>query len=137
MSLLNQIKEQQLNARKNGQKEAAMLLTTLLAEATSVGKNAGNRETSDAETVAVIKKFIKNIDETISALSQRNQDFSKFAQEKQILEAFLPKQLSEDELQAIAKTQNSMPEFMKHLKENFNGQYDGKLASTVAKKIFS
>ncbi len=137
MSLLNKIKEQQLNSRKNGEKEAAMLLTTLLGEASSVGKNAGNRETTDAETVAVIKKFIKNIDETISALSQHNQDFSKFSNEKQILEAFLPKQLSEYELNNIAKTQKSMPEFMKYLKENFSGQYDGKLASSVAKKVFS
>ncbi len=137
MNLLTQIKEQQITARKNGDKEAALLLTTLLGEASAVGKNAGNRETTDAETIAVIKKFIKNIDETINALAERKMDFSNLEAEVKILEVFLPKQLNEDELQKIAKTQKSMPEFMKHLKENFSGQYDGKLASMVAKKVFN
>ncbi len=135
MTLIAQIKEKQINARKSGSKEAS-LLTTLLGEAAAVGKNAGNRETTDAEVVAVVKKFIKNIDETISALSSRNQDSSAFVAEKKVLEEFLPKQLSEDELKKIAAGRSSMPDFMKYLKEQFNGQYDGKLASSVAKTVF-
>lgn len=136
MSLINQIKTQQLEARKNSS-ESASLLTTLLSEAVNIGKNNGNRETNDAEVVAVVKKFIKNIDETVSALTTRNQDASKFLKEKAVLETFLPKQLTENELTEIAKTKNGMPDFMKFLKENHNGQYDGKLASTVAKTVFS
>ena len=135
MTLIAQIKEKQINARKSGNKEAS-LLTTLLGEASAVGKNAGNRETTDAEVVAVVKKFIKNIDETISALSSRNQDPSAFVAEKKVLEEFLPKQLSEDELKKIAASRSGMPDFMKYLKEQFNGQYDGKLASSVAKTVF-
>lgn len=136
MSLIDQIKTQQLEARKNSS-ESASLLTTLLSEAVNIGKNNGNRETTDAEVVAVVKKFIKNIDETVSALTTRNQDASKFLNEKAVLETFLPKQLTENELTEIAKTKNGMPDFMKFLKENHNGQYDGKLASTVAKTVFS
>lgn len=136
MSLIDQIKTQQLEARKNSS-ESTSLLTTLLSEAVNIGKNNGNRETTDAEVVAVVKKFIKNIDETVSALTTRNQDASKFLNEKAVLETFLPKQLTENELTEIAKTKNGMPDFMKFLKENHNGQYDGKLASTVAKTVFS
>lgn len=136
MSLINQIKTQQLEARKNSS-ESASLLTTLLSEAVNIGKNNGNRETTDAEVVAVVKKFIKNIDETVNALTARNQDATKFLNEKAVLETFLPNQLTEIELTEIAKTKNSMPDFMKFLKENHNGQYDGKLASTVAKTVFS
>lgn len=135
MTLISKIKEKQINARKSGSKEAS-LLTTLLGEATAVGKNAGNRETNDAEVIAVVKKFIKNIDETITALSSRNQDASAFIAEKTVLEEFLPKQLSEDELKKIAIGRSNMPDFMKYLKEKFNGQYDGKLASSVAKTVF-
>ena len=135
MSLIAQIKEKQVAARKSASKEAS-LLTTLLGEAVAVGKNNGNRETTDAEVVAVVKKFIKNIDETVSALISRNQDFSSFIAEKNVLETFLPKQLSEAELSNIAASRTGMPDFMKFLKENFNGQYDGKLASSVAKKVF-
>ena len=134
MTLMEQIKTRQIAARKAGDPQAP-LLTTLLGEAAMVGKNAG-RETTDQEVVAVVKKFMKNIDETITALQSRNQLFTQFAVEREILEQFLPQQLTESTLFAVAKSQPNMPTFMKHLKENFAGQYDGKLASTIAKQIF-
>jgi hypothetical protein len=58
---MEQIKAKQIAARKSGSADAG-LLTTLLGEAAMVGKNAG-RETTDQEVVAVVKKFVKNIDE--------------------------------------------------------------------------
>lgn len=136
MSLLEQIKNDQITARKASEKTEASLLTTLIGEASAIGKNAGNRETTDAEVIAVIKKFIKNIDETVTALTDRNQDASQFITERNVLERYLPKQLNEAELFKLAASQSSMPEFMKFLKENYAGQYDGKLASTVAKSCY-
>ena len=135
MSLMEAIKVKQLAARKAGAPEAS-LYTTLLGEAGAIGKNAGNRETTDQEVVAVVKKFIKNLDETINALTSRNQDASSFLNERSVLEQFLPLQLTELALQHMAKGYTTMPEFMKHLKENYAGQYDGKLASSVAKAVF-
>ena len=134
MTLMEQIKEKQIIARKSGAADAS-LLTTLLGEAAMVGKNAG-RETTDQEVIAVVKKFIKNIDETVSALSSRGQDAASFLAERSVLERFLPLQLTELALANIAQNHKSMPEFMKFLKENHAGQYDGKLASTVAKNIY-
>ena len=137
MTLIEQIKQKQIAARKAGSAEAS-LLTTLLGEAAMVGKNAG-RETTDQEVVAVVKKFIKfikNIDETVSALSSRGQDAASFLAERSVLERFLPLQLTELALVNIAQNHKSMPEFMKFLKENHAGQYDGKLASIVAKNIY-
>lgn len=135
MSLMEDIKVRQLAARKAGAPEAS-LYTTLLGEAGAIGKNAGNRETTDQEVVAVVKKFIKNLDETITALTSRNQDASAFLNERGVLEQFLPKQMGEEDLVNIAQALPNLPAFMKHLKENFAGQYDGKLASTVAKSIY-
>jgi uncharacterized protein YqeY len=135
MSLMEQIKTEQIAARKAGDSKAS-LLTTLLGEAAMVGKNAG-RETTDQEVVAVVKKFIKNIDETIAALQARNQLYVEFVVEREVLEKYLPQQLNESTLFAVAKNQPNMPAFMKYLKENFPGQYDGKLASTVAKQVFN
>jgi len=136
MTLMEQIKQKQLAARKEGL-PIASLYTTLLGEAAMIGKNAGDRETTDAEVVAVVKKFIKNTNETIDALTTRGQNAEMFVIERMILEEFLPTQLDEARLKDIASTMASMPEFMKHLKENFAGQYDGKLASTVAKTVFA
>lgn len=134
MTLIDEIKQKQIAARKAGSTEAS-LLTTLLGEAAMIGKNAG-RETTDQEVVAVVKKFIKNIDETVSALTSRGQDAASFLAERSVLERFLPLQLTELALVNIAQNHKSMPEFMKFLKENHAGQYDGKLASIVAKKIY-
>jgi len=138
MTLMEQIKAKQIAARKAGalQEREASLLTTLLGEAAMVGKNA-NRETTDQEVVAVVKKFVKNIDETITALSSRNQDASAFMVERKILEQFLPVQMTEQAIQNVAEQFTSMPEFMKYMKENYAGQYDGKVASTIAKTVFA
>lgn len=133
-SLMNAIKEKQIAARKAGTVDAS-LLTTLLGEAAMVGKNAG-RETTDTEVVAVVKKFIKNIDETVQALTSRGQDAAAYANERTILEQFLPQQLTELKLKQLAETHSSMPNFMKFLKDNYTGQYDGRLASTVAREVF-
>jgi uncharacterized protein YqeY len=131
---MEQIKAEQITARKAGTADAR-LLTTLLGEAAMVGKNAG-RETTDQEVVAVVKKFVKNIDETITALTSRNQDAIAFFVERRVLEQFLPVQMTETDIRNVATQFTSMPEFMKYMKVNYAGQYDGKLASTVAKAVF-
>jgi len=140
MSLMNEIREKQIQARKE-KSEFASLYTTLLGEAALVGKNAGNRETTDQEVIGVVKKFIKNIDEMLVALTSRldvnNVAISNAKFEKILLEQFLPKQLSEDELKDLATGRESLPDSMKYLKEHYPGLYDGKLSSAVAKSVFN
>ena len=136
MSIVNQIREKSIQARKAKDNEAASLLVTLLSEVTMVGKNA-NRETTDAEAVAVVRKFINNNRETLGvALKLDQARANALVRENQILEQFMPQQLGEYELKAIAVGRSNMPDFMKYLKEHFNGQYDGKLAAQVAKEIY-
>lgn len=147
-TLINTIKQNQLQARKNKDATAASLLTTLIGESEMVGKNDGNRESTDAEVTAVIKKFVKNIDETISALSKNpegNADrIATATKEKDILMAYLPKQLDEAQLRAemqkiITELSLSSPKgmgvLMKELKNKFPGAYDGNTASKIAKEV--
>jgi len=136
MSIVNQIREKSIQARKAKDNEAASLLVTLLSEVSMVGKNS-NRETTDAEAVAVVRKFINNNRETLGvALKLDQARANALVRENQILEQFMPRQLGEYELKAIAVGRSNMPDFMKYLKEHFNGQYDGKLAAQVAKEIY-
>ena len=72
--ILEKIKNASLAARKAKEALAATLLTTLYSEAVNVGKNNGNRDTTDAEAVAVVKKFLKGVDETISYLEKTGGD---------------------------------------------------------------
>ena len=145
MSLIDQIRADSLIARKAGNKEVATLLTTLYSEAVTVGKNAGNRLTTDAETIAVAKKFIKGIDETISHLTNNHAspDRVTVAQvERKLIEHYMPKQMSVTDLaNAITDIVNTLPDrnpkqmgiVMKQLKDQFDGQYDGKIASQMIK----
>lgn len=135
MTLFEKIKADQLHARKNRDTVGAALLTTLISETEMVGKNSGNRAPTDEETVAVVKKFIKNVDETVSALQKQNQSVDVPVKEKAILQQYLPKQLNEIEIEEIAENFATMGEFMKHMKIYHNGQYDGKLASTVFNRV--
>lgn len=146
MSLLVKIKSAQLQARKDRNTVAANLLTTLIGEAEAIGKNAGNRDTTDLEVVAVIKKFIKNINELVGVLQPGQSDIA-IAQantEKTLLEQYLPTQLSGEELKAVlvmistelgAHTLRDMGRIMKVLKERYDGQYDGAAASTLIKVV--
>ena len=70
MTILESVKKAQLQARKEKRAVDASTLTTLIGEAEMIGKNDGNRASTDAEVVTVIKKFVKNIDETLTILSK-------------------------------------------------------------------
>ena len=147
MTLIERIKEDNLAARKNRDQVRATLLTTLFSEAVSVGKNAGNRETTDAETLAVIKKFIKGIDDTLSAMKDKTDPrYVTACAEREILEQYRPLQLNEQQLQHILhdmvqalqeRTPKQMGVIMKRLKETYEGQYDGALASKLIKELLA
>lgn len=149
MTILDSVKMAQLQARKDKRADDASSLTTLIGEAEMIGKNDGNRVTTDAEVVAVIKKFVKNIDETLNVLSKDSTKVDRveaLSKEKALLSTFLPKQLGEDELRHILSTfvsnledknPKAMGKVLASLKEQFAGQYDGALASKITKELLA
>ena len=145
MSLLDQVKIDLNEARKAKNTPVASLLSTLYSETLMIGKNDGNRETTEEETVAKVKAFIKNIDETLKAIPDGNDKRTSYEDEKKVLEKYLPTQLSEEELTKILndiasnyeKSMKSMGKVMEELKTKYAGKFDGKLASVVVKKILA
>ena len=139
--LLEKIKADQLAARKNKEALKATLLTTLFSEVQMKGKNAG-RETTDDEATQVIQKFLKGVNETISYLDCAGGDnaeaLATARAEKEILEAYLPKMATEDEIKAEVASLKAagaanIGAIMKGLKDKFGSTLDGKLASQLAK----
>lgn len=55
-----------------------------------------------------------------------------------LLEGYLPEQLTTEDLEEIVaefKAEGKkMPDFMKYLRENYKDQFDGGMASTIAKR---
>ena len=96
------------------------------------------------QSLAVIQREIKKRREEIEFATQARRDdlLEKLQQEIAALEGFLPKQLSAVELEKILvdhKTSTpaaTMSSSMKMLKEGYPGQYDGKMASELAKRVF-
>lgn len=144
MTLIEQIKAKNLEARKAKLTAVTGVLTPLIGEAEMVGKNAGHIVT-DAEVVQMIKKFIKNLDETIRVLGDNDPRTLVAVGEKHTLEQFLPKQFTEEQLRHVLGSikveinagPKDMGKMLALLKSRFDGQYDGKTASTIAKELLS
>lgn len=136
--LLEQIRADQLAARKAGNKATASLLTTLIGEATKVTAEEfkkGQTEITDGKVVAKIKSFAENAKQTLSVAPEDRK--SDIQAEIDTLEGYLPQQLSEDDLARIIGNYKAsgmnLGQIMAKLKAEYEGQYDGKLASSIAR----
>ena len=91
-------------------------------------------ETTDSEVIQVIRKFIKNNNEAF-----RLSNNPKFMVENEILEAYLPVQLTQVELEDIIKqfldssTDKSIGACIRYMKDNYEGRYDYSLVLPIIK----
>ncbi len=101
-------------------------------------------ELPEQSAVALLQREIGRRKEELefAEKSGRAELIEKLHLEVKIIEEFLPKQLSADEIEKIivqikdSDPASNMGIVMKNLKENYAGQYDGATASQIAKKIF-
>lgn len=147
MSLLQTIKGDSLYARKHKLPESN-LLVTLYGEASMIGKNNGNRETTDQEVIATLKKFKDGAQTIIEAASVINNEKSpsriKTAEfEISILDRYLPEMLTTEELNSyiitmVECTNNpTIGTIMVGLKKLFAGRFDGSVASSIVKELLT
>lgn len=146
MSLYEKIKSDKIFALKCAHHCKKDLLGVIAAQALSNAmsdqKNP-SKEPSDALVISTIEKQIKSNQEVIEQIKGSNREDSvrSLVDEITILEEYVPKKMSEEELwNAIADFKNNAPVcnvglIMKHLKDNFAGKYDGSMASKIAKEI--
>jgi uncharacterized protein YqeY len=156
MALLDELKADQLAARKSNDRLKADLLTTLIGEATQITTEEFKRgvtEITQERVAATVAKFLKNTKLTLENLAgerarliESSGDASKIDKrikgaesELMILASYSPRQMTESELrEAIDDFRAKNPDanvgtIMTYLKTSFGGQYDGKAASALAK----
>jgi hypothetical protein len=147
MSKIQEIKDAQLAARKSRDSQTATLLTTIIGEAEMIGKTAGNRESTDAEVLQVLKKFEKNQIENVKFYTERNMPSavaeSKF--EIEVINRFLPPKLTDIQVQkdigalihqmGLTKEQKSLGKIVPLLKETYGDQFDGQQVSAMFKQM--
>lgn len=143
MTLIDRLRADALAARKAGSVHAG-LYSTLIGEIETKTKTfSPARDMTEEEVVAVVKKFIKNVDETIAAIAGvRNLSAeAKAMAEKGLLETYLPRQMTEPEIEEFARgilaKDANLGTVMAALKANFAGRYDGKMASTIVRNLLA
>lgn len=131
MDLIEKINQDFMLAYKAKDMEKKNFLGVLKTEVTKESKTP-----EDNYIVGKIKSMIKNTEAT-NSLSDS---------ELEILNNYLPQQLNEETLREIIKdvveknniqSPKEMGKVMSFLKTNFNGQYDGKLASILIKELLN
>lgn len=104
MSLLERLRIDTVAARKaaigkpvgDPAKARADLLVVLSGEVQMIGKNDGDRTTTDEEATALIRKFLKGVEENLG----HRPEHPVLLREKAVLEEYLPQSLDETVLRS-------------------------------------
>lgn len=138
--LFERLQKESLEARKARDTVRAGVLTTAISQVKALAIDDGHRAPNDGDVLKVVRQFLKACEENLALAAQGKMDAARAEQfkiERDVLLSYLPQQMSADDLKAaIAKSgAANIGEVMKYLKANHDGQYDGKLASQVAKEV--
>lgn len=129
-SILESIKKEQLQARKDKDKIKTKSLTTIIGEIDTIVKRTG-KEVDDVAVSNLVKKTIENLR---IILEHTTSDKEAIESEIQLLDAFVLKQLTEERIRAIKKeiVARDAKTLMQFLNTNYKGRFDGKLAMQIA-----
>lgn len=130
---------------KSGNKQKVESLRFLKAAVGNREIELRPKEISDEETVKVIKKVIKQLNDSIDQYKKagRKDLVSKEEVQLQFLKEYLPEQMGEKELEDViskviaqlgASSPKDMGKVMKEVLSQVQGNADGKLVSQLVKK---
>ena len=134
MTIEKRIEADFMKAFKEKNAEVKSLLSTVKGEMQTMKKNLVVENLSDEESTKILGKFAKNLKENIRLM---NDEKSKM--ELSIIESYLPKQMSEDEVNAkldeiLASGVTNIGQIMKEFAQL---PVDKKMVSELAKKKMS
>lgn len=133
MNLVQHVKEQRLLARSNGDQNLyATLSNAVGAFDLNRTKKANLTKDQDALMLAELKSEIKRSEEALTYDPSNSDIISSI----KVMKGMLPKNLSLHELIEISNQFDNTGDFMKHLKQNHAGLYDGGAAFKLAKELY-
>lgn len=138
-----QLQDQVKEAMRSKDKVRLETIRGILSAAQYLEMETGKEELSEQEYVGILQREIKKRKEELEFAEKagRAEAIEKISSEIKVVEAFLPSQLSEKDIEKILvdlKAKDPSVQLgvaMKHLRDGYAGQYDGKVASEVAKRI--
>lgn len=141
--ILKNIKKDSLYALKNKDMKKKQFLSTLISDIETTGiTNNSRRDISDDDALKVIRKYIKTLENNKEIVGEDNPTFTEYQKEIDILNNYLPQQMSEEDLTKVIKdviislddkSSKAIGIVMKHLNDNYKGRFDNKMASMIIK----
>lgn len=138
--LIDQIKKDSMQAMKERDQVKRGIYSIVIGKYSNldIENRAKGKETNDADTLAIIQKTLKELDDEKAGHESlgRAEKVAEIEKQKETISVYLPKQLSESEIREIISRleDKSMPSIMKHFKTNYAGQVDMSLVSRVARE---
>ena len=144
MTLTEQINEQ-LKAAMKAKDAAKLRSLRAIKSALLILNTSGGAGPSEADEVAALVKMVKQRKDSLALYQEQNRpDLAKIEEEElAVIETFLPKQLSEDEIIAEVSTiiqkvgaqgMKDMGKVMGMASQQLKGKADGKIIADVVKK---
>ncbi|HHU60201.1 TPA: GatB/YqeY domain-containing protein [bacterium] len=138
--LLNELKKANMDALRSKDSNARAIYSVLInkCDMLAIEKRRNNEELTDLDVVLTIQKTLKELQEEKENFEKVNntERVSLLTQQEKLLEKFLPKMLSEDEIvkEIESLEDKSIPSVMKHFKANHAGKVDMKEVSNIARR---
>ena len=151
MSLKKQIDEklnQALKAKDKSKYPTLRLVVSAIKDAEIAARTKGQKEISDSDIMAILKKMIKQRNESCEVYKKagRNELLENETKEIEVISNFLPKQLSEEETKKLcqeavkssgASSMKDMGKVMGILKSKHADKLDFSKVSSIIKEILN
>lgn len=104
-------------------------------------EKGGDGTLTDEDVLKIIEKTVKELDEEILSFTKAGEAYKDrvdtLTKQKDIIKAYLPKQLTEAEINDIITNleDKTLPNVMKYFKSNYAGKCDMGLVSKLAKEF--
>jgi uncharacterized protein YqeY len=145
MNYIEKIKEDMYAAMKSKDKVKATILRSLLSNLKKI-EIEKKEPIAEPEYLSIVKKMVKQLKESIDLYSQagRIELAEKEKSELSIIEAYLPKQFSEEEILELikniiseisAKNISDIGKVMAIVMKKGGGKVDGGIANRIAKEL--
>jgi len=145
MNYIEEIKQDMYAAMKSKDKVKATILRSLLSNLKKI-EIEKKEPIAEPEYLSIVKKMVKQLKESIDVYSQagRIELAEKEKSELSIMEAYLPKQFSEEEISELikniiseisAKNISDIGKVMAIVMKKGGGKVDGGIANRIAKEI--
>lgn len=138
--LINELEKENIEALKTKNKTARAVLSVVINKyrVNAIELKAQGKEATDNDLIRVINKVIKELEEEKAGYVKlgRVEDAKAIDEQKAVIEKYLPKLMSEDEIRKVIASleDKSMPSIMKHFKMNYDGKVDMALVSKIARE---